>query len=109
MNEILDEPSDVANAPTIDDTLKVHMVKRIYNEDGVWKLEFFETCADSDSFHDQWYRRPGDPDVCGHDSLPLIYDMESTCAHCRGLYCAEEEWLMCRVCEQWFHSDWFLL
>ena len=37
MNETMEDPADVANAPTIDDTLRAHMVKRVYNEDDIWK------------------------------------------------------------------------
>ena len=91
MDEIMEEPADVVNAPTIDSSLMA------YNEDGICKLEFFETCADAQFFHDQWYRRPKDPDMCGHDFLPLAYDVESTCAYS---YCEGEEWLMCQVSEQ---------
>ena len=109
MDEIMEEPADVANAPTIDGTLRVHMVKRVYNEDCICKLEFFETCADTESFHDQWYRPTEDRNICGHDFLPFAYDVESTCAYCRVSYCEGEEWLMCQICEHWFHKDCFLL
>ena len=33
MDEIMEEPADAENAPTIDGTLMVHMVKSVYNED----------------------------------------------------------------------------
>ena len=55
MDEIMEQQADVANGPTIDGTLWIHMVKRVYNEDDICKLEFFETFADTESFHDQWY------------------------------------------------------
>ena len=40
VDEIMEEPADVANT-TIDGTMRVHMVKRLYNEDGICQLEFF--------------------------------------------------------------------
>ena len=96
MGEIMEEPADAANASTIDGTLRVHMVKRFCNEDGISELEFFETCADAESFHDQWYLRP---DICGCNLLTLPYDVESTCVYCRISYCEGEEWLLHQVCE----------
>ena len=52
MDEIMEEPGDVENAQTINGTLMVLMVKRVYNENDICKLELFKTCADAESFHD---------------------------------------------------------
>lgn len=47
MNEQMEAAADVANAPTIGSTLRVDIVKRVYKEDGICKLELFQTCADT--------------------------------------------------------------
>ena len=74
-----------------------------------WSLQFLETCADSESFHDQWYRSLEDPGICGHGFLPLAHDVESSCTYCGIPYCEEGEWLIGQVCEQCFYKDCFLL
>ena len=62
-------------------------------DDGVFKLDFFHTAADELPFHEQWYRRYGDPDVSGHLELPLCFDPSMTCAQYRGTYVKNEKWL----------------
>lgn len=74
----------------------------------VSRLDFFRTSADHVLlFHVQWYPKDGDPDVCGHDALPLAYDPAMTYGYCRMKYQTSEEWFDCKLCEQWFHEDWF--
>lgn len=66
IDEIMEEQVDVVNALTIDRTLMV------CKEDGIRKVEILETYADAESFHDQRYRLPEDPDIWGHDFIHLL-------------------------------------
>ena len=72
------------------------------------KLKFFKLATDEKPFYQQWYRRPGDPEVCDHSVLSLMHDPDNTCASCRKPYLAKEDWLECKVCEQWFHERCFM-
>ena len=108
-DEVFDEPSDIEDAPKIPGTLEVHKVTRDYNEDGVCNLNFFKMASDEKPFFRQWYRRPGDPEVCDHPVLPLKYDIDNTCASCKESYLAKKDWLKCEVCEQWFHERCFMI
>ena len=107
-SEMMVEPSSVAVAPKIPKTLGIHKVVRRFNEDGVCVLEFFQLAYDEEPFHTQWYRKEGDPEVCGHNLLPLAFNSDNTCAYCRGKYAPNnEDWLNCQLCEQWFHEKCF--
>jgi len=53
---------------------------------GVCKLEFYKTATDEVPFYEQWYRKDGDPEVCGHPELPLSFDPSMICAKCRMQY-----------------------
>ena len=72
------EPQDIETSPKNPRTLKVHKVLRTYNEDNVWKMEFYELADETGSFHIQWYRKEDDPEVCGHNQLPLSYETDQT-------------------------------
>ena len=41
VKEMMDEPEEISNAPSIAGTLKIHKVERKYNENGMCHLEFF--------------------------------------------------------------------
>ena len=107
IDEVILEPEDVEKAPAIRGTLQIHKVIRKFNEDNVCKLEFFCLASESEPFHTQWYRKDGDPEVCGHTMLPLKYASTTNCAHCKGKYAKGEVWLKCSLCDQWFHEDCF--
>ena len=72
--EVLEESENIISSPQIPGTLEVHKIARSFTNDGVCKLEFFRTAADSSPFHEQWYKKEGDADVCGHDELPLAFN-----------------------------------
>ena len=80
-------------------TLKVHKVLRTCNEDNVCKMEFYELAGEKDPFHIQWYRKEGDPEVCGLNQLPLSYEIDQTCGCCKERYKGYEEWLKCKLCD----------
>ena len=106
--DVFEEPDDIEDAPKIAGTLEVHKIVREFNDDNVCKLKFFKLATDEKPFYQQWYRRPGDPEVCDHPVLSLMHDPDNTCASCRKPYLAKEDWLECKVCKQWFHERCFM-
>lgn len=64
---------------------------------------------DEQPFHEQWYKKDGDPDVCGYAELLLSYNPDLTCAECHGTCAADREWLKCNLCDQGFHGVFFPL
>ena len=101
------EPQDIETSPKIPRTLKVHKVLRTYNEDNVCKMEFYELADKTDPFHIQWYRKDSDAEVCGHNQIPLSYEIDQKCCYCKIRYKGNEEWLDCKLCNQWFHEACF--
>ena len=79
IDEVLGELKDIEkSSPRNDDTLEVHKIARSFCTDGVCKLEFFKTAVDEQPFHVQYYKKDGNPDVCGHTELPLCYNPDQT-------------------------------
>ena len=105
-NEIMTESQDIKTSPKILRTLKVHKVLRTYHED-VCKMEFYEFADETDPFHIKWYRKESTPEVCGHNELPLSYEIAQKCGYCKERYKGNEEWLRCKLCDQWFHEVCF--
>ena len=92
IDEVLEEPEDIEkSSPRTDGTLEVHKIARSFSTDGVCKLEFYKTAVDEQPFHIQYYKKVGDPDVCGHAELPLCYNPDQTCAECHGIYAKDQE------------------
>ena len=106
-SELLMEPEDIEDAPKISETLSIHKLTRGFNEDDVCFIKFFKLPNEVKPFHTQFYRKEGDPEVCGHEHLPLVFDVDQTCAFCKGQYEDKVEWLQCPLCEQWFHQTCF--
>ena len=109
LEEALTETESISKAAKVPGTLEVHMIRRTFNSDGVCKLEFYHTAVDQSPLHEQWYRKDGDPGVCGHTDLSLSFDPSMTCAKCRVQYKKNEEWLECTMCDQWFHEKCFYM
>ena len=101
-SEMMEEPEDVASAPSVQGTLKVHHVERCY-EMGVCHLKFFYIAGDEEPFHTQWYRKPTDAQVCGH-TIKNIGD--NNCSYCQKEYDLTE-WLHCPICKQRYHEACF--
>ena len=106
-NEIIAESQDIETSPKIPRTLKVHKVLRTYNEDNVCKMEFYDLADQTDPFHIQRYCKEGNPEIFGHNQLPLRYEIGQTCGYCKERCKRNEEWLECRLCDQWFHEACF--
>ena len=93
--DVIQEPSDIVEAPKLPGTLKCHKVNRTFKEDNVCKLEFFKLASDQGPFYIQWYRKEGDPQV-------VSFNIDTTCAHCR-----DQDWLECTLCDQWYYEACF--
>ena len=78
-------------APKIPETLSIHKVTRSFNEDNICFIDFFRVTNDDDPFFTQFYRRDDDPEVCGHENLPLLFDVDQACAFCKAKYIASKE------------------
>ena len=71
-------------------------MKRSFNEDNICLIDFFCVVNDDDPFFTQFYCKDDDPEVCGHKNLPLLFDVDQTCAFCKAQYLAlkeKEDWL----------------
>ena len=101
------EPQVIETSPKISRTLKAHEVFRTYNDTNVCKMEFYDLANKTDPFYNEWYRKEGDPKVCRHNQLPLSYETDKTCAYCKERYKGNQEWLECKLCDQWFHEACF--
>ena len=102
INDLLTEPGNIENAPKIPETLPIHKVKRSFNEDNICFINFFRVANDADPFFTQFYRKDDAPDVCGHEDLSLLFDINQECAFCKAKYVASKEkkdWLQCKLCE----------
>ena len=77
INEMIEEPSYVKDAPKITDTLKIHKVVR-----KIPSLHFYYLSADPEPFH--YYKKPEDRILCGHDESSM--QDENKCALCRVDY-----------------------
>ena len=106
--DVLEEPDDIGSASKIPPTLEVHHVKREFNVDGVCKVQFFKVVSDSLPFHEEFYRKYVDPKVCDYPLLPLSFNPDKTSAACKDSYLRKENWLACKICEQWFHERCFM-
>ena len=105
-NEIMAEPQDIETSPKIPRTLKVHKVLRTCNEDNVCTMEFYELAEKNRPVSHSMVPRykEGDPEVCGHNQLPLSYESDQTCGYYKEKYKGNEEWFECNLCDQWFHE-----
>ena len=105
--EIMAEPQDIKMSPKIPKKFKDHEVLWTYNEDNVCKMEFYKLTDETDSFHIQWYHKEGDLEVCRHSQLPLSYEIDQTYSYCKKRFKGNEEWIQCKLCNQWFHEACF--
>ena len=109
-NELLTQPNNIENDPRIPETFSIHKVTRSFNEDNICFMDFFRMANDDDPFLTQFYRKGDDPEICGHDNLPLLFDVDQTYAFCQAKYVAskgKEDWLQSKLYEQWFHQSCF--
>ena len=74
--EQLTEPEDIDNSPKILETLSIHKLARGFSKNVVCFIKFFILANEVKPFYTQYYRKEGDSEVCGHKSLPLVYDVD---------------------------------
>jgi len=88
LNEMMEEPSYVKDAPKIVEAYTAS------------SLDFYYLSADPEPFHRQYYRKPEDRILCGHDES-LDRD-DNKCALCGVAYddSFDQEWLQCPSCTQ---------
>ena len=101
--ELLTEPDNIENVPKIPETLSIYKVTRSFNENNICFIDFFRVANDDDPFFTQLYRKDVDPEVCGHENLPLLFDIDQTCAFGEAKYVSlkdKEDWLQYKLCEQ---------
>ena len=80
VNEVLEKPDDTDPAPKITSTLEAHLVKREFNVNGVCKFQFFIVASVSLPLHKEFCWKYSDPEVCDHLLLPLLFNLDNTCA-----------------------------
>ena len=56
-NEVMTEPDGTDLAPKIPETLQVHMLKRLFNDQKVPYIEFFKTASDTEPYFTVLWRR----------------------------------------------------
>ena len=108
--ELLTGPDNIENASKISETFSIYKVTRSFSEDNVCFIDFFRVANDNDAFFTQFYRKDDDLEVCGHEILPLLFDVDQTCAFCKAKYVElkeKEHWLQYNLCEQWLHLSCF--
>ena len=108
VNDVREEPDDIDSAPKILSTLYVHQVKREFNLDGVSNFHFFKVVSDSFSFHEEFYRKYGDAEMCDYMFFSLWFSSDNTCAAFKDSHLGKKDWLECKICGQWFHEPFFM-
>ena len=106
VEEIIEEPEEIACAPAIPGTLKIHKVIRKYNSRNICYLEFFNLSDQNIPTFKQFYRKHDDPAICDHIDVDVD---NNTCAYCLKPYgkFKTQEWLECPGCCKWFHESCF--
>ena len=81
--ELLMEPDNIENGPKIPETLSIFKLTRSLNEDNNFFIDLFRVANDDDPLFTQLYRNGDDPERYGHKDLPLLLDVDQTCATLR--------------------------
>ena len=108
--DLLCEPDDINQSPSIPATLQIHKFIRSSTAEGDTIIDFYFLSNGKEPCHIQSYSER----KCGHlereyESLALF---RSLCAYCMKKYLEEneaEDWLKCPMCHQWFHEKCFEL
>ena len=108
VNEFLTEPGNIENSPKIPENLSINKVTRSFNEDNTYFIDFLCVANGDGLFFTQFYWKDDDPEICGYESLSLLFDVDGKCTVCKAKYVASNkkgDWLQCKLCEQWFHES----
>ena len=79
MEDMSEEPAEVANATPITETLQVHKIVRERTKDYVPFITFFKLSRDDTPAYTQYYRSKKDPQVCRHPDKDVD---DNTCVYC---------------------------
>ena len=77
---MIEEPLYGKDASKITDTLNIHKVVGKIHNDAIPFLDFYYLSADPEPFHLEYYRKPEDRILCGHDESSM--QNEKKCAFC---------------------------
>ena len=102
-SDLLMEPEEIKDAPSIKGTLNVHRFDRHTNKKGVRYLKFYHLSDDDHEFFTQWYPKEGII-ICGHEDKEIS---KNICGKCGELYTKGQAWSKCRSCLNWFHDECF--
>ena len=102
--ELFVEPNEVAKAPKIPQTLQVHKVIIHMSKNGMLYLKFFYLASYEKPVFTQYYRKEGDPEICGDEGMDV--EDQSHCVKCREAE-NRSDWFCCSLCRIWFYEDFF--
>ena len=97
-NEIMAEPQDIETSRKIPRTWKVHKVLRTYNEGAYWQNRPVSHSV---------IPQKGQPRSLWAQSASIKLWDWSKCGYCKERYNGNEDWLECKLCDQWFHEAYF--
>ena len=98
--QLIDEPSFVAEQKPIPETLKTHKWVRGFNRAGTPYNNFYYLSSDVFPHFKQWYGLG-----CDHEENEVD---DITCAKCFGSFGdTTEDFIDCKACVQWFHESCF--
>ena len=104
-NEIMAKPQDIKTSPKIPRTLKFIKFYELIMKIMFVKWSFTSLLTKQTRFTFSGIAKRAN--VCGHNQLPLSYEIDQTCGYCKERYNGNEEWLKYKLCYQWFHKACF--
>ena len=107
IHEIIEEPSYVTDVPKITDRHKILKVVRKIRKDAIPSLDFYYLSADPEPFRREYYRKPEDRVLRGHDELSMPDENKYSLFRVNYDDSFDQEWLHCPSCTQWFHESGF--
>ena len=99
-DEVMTEPDGMDLSPKIPETLKIHMIKCLFDHQKVSYIEFYKTASDPEPYFTQFYGEV----ACGH---PKHGTDDNHCGGCLEEYVPGEERLQCPICNIWFQKECF--
>ena len=83
VEEIIEEPEEIARAPAIAGTMKIHKVIRKHNSRKICYLEFFDLSDQSIPTFKQFYKKDDDRAICDHIDVDAD---NNNCTYCLKPY-----------------------
>ena len=98
INELLTEPDNIENAPKIPETLSFHKVTRSSMKIIFVLLNCFMWLITMIHFLHSSTGKMMTQRFCGHENLPLLFDIDQTFAFCKAKYVSSKEMMMMNCC-----------